>query len=126
MFEKNIRMNPSAQICRDTVIEYPLDLPFDRAYISGLHYYDFPLVRRAIKTGDKLTLKREPDNPHDTYAVEVYFCGRKLGYWPYPNNKALANTMDEGNRLKAKVLEINQNDREIYEALKVEAFIDFN
>lgn len=95
----------------------------DRTYLSGLAYYDYQLAYRSISNGDPLTLKREPDNKYDRFAVVVYFCGRKLGYWPFPENKAIANLMDRDVRVKARVVSIHPDRNEVYEALSAEAFV---
>ncbi|MCZ4409589.1 HIRAN domain-containing protein [Cryomorphaceae bacterium 1068] len=95
----------------------------DRTYLSGLAYYDYHLAYRSISNGDPLTLKREPNNKYDRFAVAVYFCGRKLGYWPFPENKAIANLMDRDVRVKARVVSIHPDKNEVYEALSAEAFV---
>lgn len=96
----------------------------DRTYLSGLAYYDYPQAYRSISVGDPLSLKREPENKHDRFAVAVHFCGRKLGYWPYPENKAIANMVDQKISVKARVVSIHPDKSEIYEALLAEAFVE--
>jgi len=95
----------------------------DRSFVKGLAYYDYPPAFRSITNGDPLSLKREPDNKYDRFAVAVYFCGRKLGYWPFPENKAIANLMDRGVKVRARVVSIHPDKDEIYEALSAEAFV---
>jgi hypothetical protein len=112
----------------DTIQRLPIRYfsePFylDRTYLSGLAYYDYQLAYRSISNGDPLTLKREPDNKHDRFAVAVYFCGRKLGYWPFPENKAIANLMDRSVVVKARVVSIHPDKEEVYEALSAEAYV---
>jgi hypothetical protein len=98
--------------------------PINRAYLSGLAYYDYPIAFRAIRRGDTLTLKREKTNKYDPRAVAVYFCGRKLGYWPFPKNTEIALIIDQGGRVKARVVEITADPNEIYQALLAEAFVE--
>jgi hypothetical protein len=119
-----IATTPSNQAAPKLPIRY-FSEPFylDRSYLSGLAYYDYQLAYRSISNGDPLTLKREPDNKHDRFAVAVYFCGRKLGYWPFPENKAIANLMDRDVRVKARVISIHPDKNEVYEALSAEAFV---
>lgn len=95
----------------------------DRSFVKGLAYYDYPLAYRSITNGDPLSLKRESENKYDRFAVAVYFCGRKLGYWPFPENKAIANLMDREVTVRAKVISIHPNKNEVYEALSAEAYI---
>jgi uncharacterized membrane protein len=97
----------------------------DRTFIKGLSYYDYPQAYRSISPEDPLTLKREPNNKHDRFAVAVYFCGRKLGYWSYPENKAIANLMDKGVKVKANVISIHPDKNELYEGLLAQAYVKF-
>jgi len=103
--------------------DYSEPFYLDRAYLSGLAYYDYPLAYRALSEGDSLTLKREPGNKHDRFAVAVHFCGRKLGYWPFPENKAIANLMDKEVKVKARVVTVHPDKDEIYEALLAVAYV---
>jgi len=115
---------PSTTCAFETVITPPNhEYPIDRSFISGLAYYDFHIARRAINKGDVLTLKREKENKHDPLAVEVFFCGRKLGYWPYPENKAIASLLDRDEKVSARVFRISDDKDDIYEALFAEAFV---
>ena len=95
----------------------------DRSFIKSLAYYDYTYVYRSLSVGDPLTLKREPNNQYDEFAVGVHFCGRKLGYWPSPENKAIANMLDREIPVKGKIISIHPNREEVYEALSVEAFV---
>ncbi|MEX0813648.1 MAG: HIRAN domain-containing protein [Chitinophagales bacterium] len=63
-------------------------------YLRGLYYYDFEKVANYLSSGNMLKLKREPDNPYDKYAIEVFFGKYKLGYLPRAENKVMANLMD--------------------------------
>lgn len=116
---ENIQRATHSNEIREFLEEYRID----RAHLSGLAYYDYQMVRRTIKKGDALTLKREKDNRYDPFAVEVCFCGRKLGYWPAPDSKYIANLMDQGELVKARVLEKSDKREEVYEALMVEAYM---
>src|SRR5437870_19487 len=48
-------------------------------------------------------LAGEPDNPYDPNAVSVSWRGRKLGYVPQRDNRALASGLDRGERLQARI-----------------------
>ena len=43
-----------------------------------------------------LTLKREPDNPHDEFAIAVYHETDKIGYIPADMNLVCSRLMDAG------------------------------
>ena len=95
------------------------------APLAGFVYYDAQAVWDQMKTGDRLTLAREPANPHDTNAVRLEWQGRMLGYVPRKDNADLARQMDHGARVEARItaLERFANGRhrisyEIYVPLK--------
>lgn len=66
------------------------------SHIAGTAYYDFERVAGQLRAGDALTPRREPDNPYDPRAVELYWKGVKLGYLPRLDNAAVAGLMDRG------------------------------
>jgi hypothetical protein len=55
-------------------------------HIAGFAYYDGLDVIDKLKLGTAVTLKAEPDNPHDPNAVAIYYGGVKLGYVPQAKN----------------------------------------
>lgn len=85
-----------------------LDLPFANDIylytlsVAGIFYYIDEGLQ--ILEEDALTLKREPGNEYDKYAIEVYTKdGEKLGYIPRKNNKIFARLMDGGKYLYGKI-----------------------
>lgn len=56
-----------------------------------------------MRTGDVLTLVREPGNAFDANAVRVEWRGVKLGYVPRRDNAALAWALDRGEVLHARI-----------------------
>ncbi len=85
-----------------------LALPFENTiYLqsiraAGMKYYvkdGFILLE-----GDKIKLKREPDNVYDKYAIELFTAkGEKIGYIQAKTNKIFARLMDGGKMLTAEV-----------------------
>lgn len=80
--------------------------------VNGHAYYDHDAVRNDLRPGARLTLVREPSNPHDPLAVEVIAEGvtapagsgrvaAKLGYVPRASNEAVARLMDAGADVRA-------------------------
>lgn len=72
------------------------------------------LIRLYCAVGARVTLRREPDNPHDPNAIAVLlrrgpFLGLiprravKIGYVKAPRAVGLAKLMDRGSRLEACV-----------------------
>jgi single-stranded-DNA-specific exonuclease len=72
--------------------------------VGESHYQD--AVRRCRK-GDRLVLKREPENPYDKNAVAVLReNGDLIGYLARDNAEWVARVMDGGKRVEAKVKRI--------------------
>ena len=64
----------------------PLAPPLE-TFVAGTIYYDAPEVRHLLAPGDRLRLVRQPSNPHDAAAIEVFTAGgKKLGYVPRADN----------------------------------------
>ena len=73
------------------------------APLAGFLYYDGSAVWERMKTGDRLTLAREPGNPHDANAVRLEWQGHMLGYVPRRDNTDLARQMDHGAAVEARI-----------------------
>ncbi len=71
--------------------------------LAGSQFYALSRAWKEIRPGDKLLLKREPDNRHDANAIRVEWNGQQLGYVPRAENRALAAAMDRGERVEARV-----------------------
>ena len=71
--------------------------------VAGFQYYEGERVWRHMKVGDPLELRRDPDNPYDEMAVEIYWKGEKIGYVPRSDNTAVAQLMDRGANLRAEI-----------------------
>lgn len=91
-------------------------------YVKGLQHYRFNKLKKSIKPGDALTLKREPGNKYDRFAVEVYYGPDKLGYLTAFENIVLANLLDQGVQLKAFVAQLNLED--VFLSMSVEVFAE--
>jgi hypothetical protein len=84
--------------------------------IAGFSYYDGPEAEPLLEVGMQLDLNREPHNPHDRNAVEVWAGDAKLGYVPRSSNKPVARLMDEGVKVQAEILELapdHSSDRNV-------------
>lgn len=72
--------------------------------INGEAYYAARDSISTLAVGATVTLRREPDNPYDRRAIEVFDSeGRKLGYIARMDNCAVARMMDAGERFAARV-----------------------
>ena len=76
-------------------------------YIAGFQYYNGVELEQILKENDSLILKRESQNTHDCYAIEVFSGSNKLGYLPRDENKVIARMMDQGMAVKARIIKIN-------------------
>jgi hypothetical protein len=76
------------------------------APLAGFVYYDGKDIWDQIRVGDRLSLVREPANPHDVAAVRLEWRGRRLGYVPRKDNADLARQMDNGAPVEARVTEL--------------------
>ena len=73
------------------------------APLAGFVYHEGKAVWQSIKPGDRLTLTREPANPHDPNAVRIEWQGHMLGYVPRADNTDIARQMDHGARVEATI-----------------------
>lgn len=71
--------------------------------LAGFQYYEAGLLWHRLRPGALLELRRNPDNPVDQKAVEVYWRGHKLGHLPRTDNVIIARLLDRGMKLRAKI-----------------------
>jgi hypothetical protein len=90
--------------------------------LAGFQYHEAATLWDEMKVGDALTLVREADNPHDANAVRVEWQGRKLGYVPRRENRAVASHMDRGIAIEARISRLKQA-RNPWERVEFEVFV---
>ena len=72
-------------------------------------YYDAEAAADRLRPGQRLALRRQPENRYDALAIEVLGPGgHKLGYVPRRRNEMPARLMDAGKRLSARAGSIAQ------------------
>ena len=77
---------------------------FDNFDLAGACYYDLPLVFNKLKVGTLLTLRTEPENRYDEYAIAIYFKKHKIGFVPATENQQLSKLLQAGvNVFEARV-----------------------
>lgn len=87
------------------------DIMLFKTYIAGITHLDDDEPVDELETGDKLILKRQPENRFDENAILVLDQKeRKLGYVPEKDNIVFTRLMDAGKYLIAKVVDINDDD----------------
>ncbi len=82
--------------------------------IAGMYYYDGydEEIYGELSIGDELELRREPENPYDENAIEVYTRdGYKLGYVPKISNPIPASIADQDIAIGAEIFDIESNPR---------------
>lgn len=83
-------------------------------YIAGSQYHDAAKREAiaALKPGQTLQLKREPDNRFDSSAIAVFTAdGRnRLGYIPRHQNRTIARIMDQGVTVTAEIDRISPDE----------------
>ena len=80
-------------------------------HIVGTYYQNVSDIFSDLITGEKLTLKREPDNKFDNSAIAVYsHANIKLGYIPKAKNEILARLSDGGKLIYFARLDSKDND----------------
>lgn len=71
--------------------------------LAGFQYHAGGDVRALLAVGQPLSLARDPDNAHDERAVRVDWRGQKFGYLPRMENTAVAQMLDRGELLDARI-----------------------
>ena len=93
--------------------------------LAGFQYHAGRAVFPLMQVGDRLSLHREPDNPHDPKAVRVEWRGAMVGYAPRADNVDLARLMDSGVRVQGRILHLQKGrdpwKRVLFEVLIVDA-----
>lgn len=90
--------------------------------LAGFQFYAGRELWDEMKAGDALALVREPDNTHDANAVRVEWRGRKLGYLPRAENRAVAEEMDRGGRVTARIARLNRH-LDPWMRIRIEVFV---
>jgi hypothetical protein len=75
--------------------------------IAGSHYYDCHAVLSRLRVGDRLQLRRQLNNPHDSRAIEIFWRRHKLGYVPRLDNAAVASLLDRAHALRVEIIGID-------------------
>ena len=90
--------------------------------LAGFRYYAGETLWRDMREGDRLTLVREADNPHDANAVRIEWRGQKLGYLPRAENRAVATAIDNGDAVDARIAKLRQH-RNPWQRVLIEVFV---
>jgi HIRAN domain len=88
----------------DKLMPFAREVLLTECHVSGTVHKELKTIEPGLKSGAVLTLRREPDNAHDSLAIRVYDAvGNALGYIPRITNAPLARLMDAGKQLFARL-----------------------
>ena len=69
---------------------------FAHFHVAGFSFYEGVLAFENLKIGKEVTLRPDPENHYDKYAVEIYFEDHKLGFIPRGENKHISKLLLAG------------------------------
>ncbi len=102
-----VGIGPSRQVYAKIVpIQSRRRVLLQESPLAGFQYHRAAAIWPFLRVGEPLHLRREPGNPHDRYAVAVWFRNEHLGYIPRRENRTLAKLMDQGERLEAQIVRL--------------------
>jgi len=78
--------------------------------VAGSQHHHGAELWPRLAVGQPLTLMRESRNPHDCYAVALYWQDRKLGYIPQRENIVAAQMLDRREALQAAITQLTHSD----------------
>ena len=90
--------------------------------LAGFQYHAAPVLWNELREGERLTLVREPDNPHDANAVRVEWRGQMLGYLPRVENRTVAAEMDRGATVSGRIARLREH-RNPWQRVLIEVFV---
>jgi hypothetical protein len=86
--------------------------------VAGFCFYEGPNLLEKMQPGDTLTMKPEPENIEDEYAVELYYKDIMIGHIPRSDNKHIFRLLEQEKELVCTVRQINP-DEETWQMCKV-------
>lgn len=92
-------------------------------YVRGLSHYQYKNVKNKLSENDQLDLKRDSDNVHDQFAVEVTCQNQKLGYIAAYENICIANLLDGGVELFSFV-SFHDKTKSNYQNIGIEVYVE--
>ena len=86
--------------------------------VAGFYFYEGPALLEKMRPGDNLTMKPEPENIEDEYAVELHFKGSMIGHIPRSDNRHIFRLLEQGLDLVCTIRQVNP-DEETWQMCKV-------
>jgi HIRAN domain len=76
--------------------------------VAGFQYHAGEAVWALLRSGQALTMVREPGNRFDERAIRLDWQDQKVGYVPARDNAAASQLLDRGERLSAVITQLRQ------------------
>ena len=86
--------------------------------VAGFYFYDGPKLLERMKPGEEITMKLEPDNVEDEYAVELYYNDIMIGHIPRSDNRHIFRLLAQKQDLICTIRQVNP-DEETWHMCKV-------
>ncbi len=90
--------------------------------VAGFRFYNGPNLLEKMRPGEPLTLKAEPDNEYDNYAVKIYYQNEHIGYVPRSDNKPIFRLLQQNIPLMARITQI-QPDQVPWQMVQVKIWL---
>ena len=85
------------------------EVTLQSSYVAAMANHARARTVARLRDGERLVLKREPQNGYDRRAVAVWTeAGEKLGYLPRTDNKAVAALIDAGLTISARISDLRR------------------
>ena len=92
-------------------------MPFQReifvinVFVAGTGYCkNIEELTENIEANTRLTMRRQPDNEVDEFAIGLYYKEHRIGWVPMKDNLVMARLMDAGKMFNCKVVYIKRKD----------------
>lgn len=93
-------------------------------HIAGTGYCENITEKiKDLNIGDTLTLRRQPNNEYDEYAIAVYNKANRIGWIPMSDNLIIARLMDGGKLFSCKIAKIKENKDPKWPSIKMKIFM---
>lgn len=79
-------------------------------YIAGFRFHDGPFILEKLRPGIILRVVRQPSNPHDSNAIQLFIGPYLLGYIPRGPNRELARRLDLAEALVCRITKVNAQE----------------
>lgn len=79
-------------------------------YIAGFRFHDGPFILERLHPGMILRAVRQPHNPHDSNAIQLFIGPYLLGYIPRGPNRELACRLDRAEALLCRINSVHPEE----------------